>query len=657
MSLFGSLLGDKDLQNIEGKIDDIFSQIPNLDAGVSSPEDITGSVLDSVISNSEQDEITRLFESINIPYERIQRYGVYEEINRAVPIIKRIIRVYIANILQKNPVDGKCILFKNKKGISEDQQEKSKLVLNYTKKIFDKFKLTDKIKNRILPIKLLYGDSFFEIVQVDKEIKKIKVSDVFALNEAKSLNEEISSLNKYKTNSIDHKLDTILERMSSLLLVEDDEIPIEDEKNIEDKNKDKYDLFNIILRFHKPNDIIILENEFGTTVGYLQIQQYTADFASVTDISKVLSQTVGRVSSISQQTNVDSSELINKLIVHMLKKVLKKDANNLDNKSIDSVLKNLDEDTYQIIRRIIVEQDVTKKRKYQRVKVRFISPENMIHFQIPSIDNFPYGESVIDSLVFPSKLYILAQLSNTISKLSRAALIRKWTLDTGPLQMQSAQIQKLKRELYNTRVTLHDLSSFKSIPKILSDYKDIFLLSKGGQRALDVEVQSLGDPSIKVADLEDSRREIIALSGIPSTYLGYADVVELREQLVHINVSFATEIIDLQETISKGLMKLIDRIAKLDNQEFKPSDYIDVTLIPPVVLILQLIEMTLASVGNIAGTFQQMNLLFDPYMFLKQYIPFIDWDEFKDSAAKFDSESKSKTKLTNLENPEGGGGY
>lgn len=40
--------------------------------------------------------------------------------------------------------------------------------------------------------------------------------------------------------------------------------------------------------------------------------------------------------------------------------------------------------------------------------------------------------------------------------------------------MQAGMIQKLKRELYNTRITLDDLSSFKSIPKILSDFKDKF---------------------------------------------------------------------------------------------------------------------------------------------------------------------------------------
>ena len=59
--------------------------------------------------------------------------------------------------------------------------------------------------------------------------------------------------------------------------------------------------------------------------------------------------------------------------------------------------------------------------------------------------------------------------------------------------MQPGLIQKLKRELYNTRVTFDDLASFKSIPKILSDFKDMFILSKGGNKPIDVEIASHGD--------------------------------------------------------------------------------------------------------------------------------------------------------------------
>jgi hypothetical protein len=52
-----------------------------------------------------------------------------------------------------------------------------------------------------------------------------------------------------------------------------------------------------------------------------------------------------------------------------------------------------------------------------------------------------------------------------------------------------------------------------------------FVLSKNGQRALDVEVNSIGDPSVKVQDLEDSRREIIALSGVPAPLTNIAALV------------------------------------------------------------------------------------------------------------------------------------
>jgi hypothetical protein len=89
--------------------------------------------------------------------------------------------------------------------------------------------------------------------------------------------------------------------------------------------------------------------------------------------------------------------------------------------------------------------------------------------------------------------------------------------------MTGQLIQKLKREIRNNRVAVEDLSSFKNVSKMMSDYKDFFLLQKNGQRALDVEVSANGDPTIKVADLEDARREIIALSGVPAPYLGYMD--------------------------------------------------------------------------------------------------------------------------------------
>ena len=443
MPLFSNISGDQDLEQIDQRIEGIFSNIPKNELDKTSTEDLAGSVFDSLVDNADLDEVNKLFDNISIPYERIQRYGVYEELNRAVPIIKRIIRVYIANILQKNPVDGKCILLKPTTKDTDDQQ-KNKNQKKYVEKILKNYKLIHKLKTRILPLFLLYGDCFIETVQVEKEAKKIKVSDVLALNESKNILKEVEKIEKnLNKNVLESRLDSILNKLANLLIVEEDDVPTS--SNIEDR--EKYEFINTLLRVHAPNCIIILENDYGTVLGYLHIQKYTTDYGSVNDISKVLSQTVGRVSSLSKYTTVDHNELINKLVAYMIKKVLKNQGSSDVDQQIDQVLKNLDDDAYQVFRRIIVEQGLDKKRKYQRLKIRFISPEDIVHFNIPSIDNYPYGESIVDPLVLPAKLYILSQLSNIIAKLSRAALVRKWTIDVGNTQMHAAQIQKLNNWL------------------------------------------------------------------------------------------------------------------------------------------------------------------------------------------------------------------
>ncbi len=152
-------------------------------------------------------------------------------------------------------------------------------------------------------------------------------------------------------------------------------------------------------------------------------------------------------------------------------------------------------------------------------------------------------------------------------------------------------------------------------------------------------------PTIRTADLEDARREIMSLSGIPPAYLGYADIIELREQLVHTNVSFATEISDMQEGVSANLTKFIDIVAKINKLDFVPSEYIQIALIPPIVLMVQLIEMTLSSIGNMFSAFQAMYIPADPYFLLEKYIPYIDWASFKERAKQYAVEIDTENNL------------
>jgi len=264
-----------------------------------------------------------------------------------------------------------------------------------------------------------------------------------------------------------------------------------------------------------------------------------------------------------------------------------------------------------------------------RLKVRFVPINKMVQFSLPNSEYYPYGMSLIDPIVYPSKLYLLHQLSNIVIKLSRAAVIRKWTIETGPRDIHSGLLNKLKREFRNQRITVDDVMSFKTIPKVLSDFKDLVLFSKKGQKFLDVEVQALEDASSKISDLEDARRELISLSGVPAAYLGFADVTEIRDALISININFAMDISAHQENVCEKINELNDKILLLINPDtnIKPSDIITIHITPPTILMLQMLEATMGSITNILSQTQTIKgLTIDPKTLLKQYIPYINWD-------------------------------
>ncbi len=127
--------------------------------------------------------------------------------------------------------------------------------------------------------------------------------------------------------------------------------------------------------------------------------------------------------------------------------------------------------------------------------------------------------------------------------------------------------------------------------------------------------------------------------------LGYGDVVELQSQLVHVNLSFANQIADVQESITKELNRMIDSIAEVLEYPVQPSAFISVGMVPPVVLMLQLIEMTSGSANNILGVFQGLQLPVDPIGFLKKYVPYLDWEELEEQAKTYTVEHDAETEF------------
>ncbi|MFW6246933.1 MAG: portal protein [bacterium] len=663
---FNAIFGDKKFSDIDQKIDDLVEKLPqsnNLGNSSNNSDASTSSVINGILNISDspsdetQDEISAIFQNISIPRERQARYNLYDEIVKSIPLISRIIKVYSSNVVQKNPTTGQSIIFQQKKNSSETEEQKGKEVEHFVKTFFETFQISKKLRNSVLPKQLKYGDCFIELTGVDEEeVDYNKQNEYALLTEVNNLEKE---LDRQKSGSL-QEFESSIYKLADIIT----DVSVNDGKS--DSSKDDTDFSDIVLKVHNPHNIIILETNYGSCLGYLEVSQESS--SSSFQFSQSLSGVVGKVNQLSMNKTQSQDQVTNRLVYYVLRKVLdrakKSGGNNTDlnNKDINEYLKSLDPKVYNILKRMFIEQGFNQKKgkgafSGGKMKTRFIPKNRMVSFNNPNVSDYnPYSQSIIEDLILPGKLYMLNQLSNAVMKLSRSSLIRKWTVDIGSQRMSNQNLQKLKREIYNSKITINDLGSFKSVPKLLSDYKDMFVFSQDGQTPVDLDVQSHGDSNVKVEDLEDARKELIALSGVPAPYLGLHDTVELREQLVHSNISFATEIINIQENIIESLNELTDIVADIKKLDNKPSDYVKVSLIPPVTLILQVIESTLSSVGSIAGVFSNLGLKYDPYYFLKYYVPHIDWDEFKERARQYETEKKTREELGG-EQEEGGGGY
>ena len=495
MGFFSGFFGDSDLENVDARIDNLINVLPGHNKSV-PVDNISGDFINAFIQEAPKGEIDRLLETVSVSRQRLERYNVYDEAYRYVPVIKRILTVYISNILQKNPVTGKCLLVKDSENLTGENKT-DKTTSDAAKKLAEEcikaYDLIIKLRKKILPNELVYGDCYVEIVDLTSEGKKkidtntsfSNIQSTMPLFEAEMANMsrtvEQMKLGKDHNGKItkEAEIDRLLSKISEYFVevqdISNENLPPSDpSKNYVNSDSDdlvtNYD--DILMKIHKPHRVIALETDFGTLLGYLVVVK--DEVPQTLNLTQSLSTLVGRITTLNTPGQDSQNTIVDKLVRYILRTILLKSqgSGKLDKATnIDELLTGLPPDIYHYLKRLFVEQGLSQKNThYNKLKVRFVPASDMIAFTIPSSEYDPYGQSFIDTLVFPCKLYILSQLSNVIIKLSRAAPVRKWSIDIGQTQMQAGQIQKLKRELYNTRITLDDLSSFKSIPKILSDY-------------------------------------------------------------------------------------------------------------------------------------------------------------------------------------------
>lgn len=696
----GSLFVDRNLENLLSRVDTVIGALDKKTVQFTSEKDLTSqalkefsNTLDNENTESKDSTIEQLLQKITIPAQRVARYHIYDELYRTVQLIKRIVKCYIDYTLQKDTITGNIIVY-TESGEKKADSSKINIYKNFEENVTKHFQLEEHLKHKILPHLLRYGDTFIEIIDLKNDIGNLPAPTLKkdtlspgSNNDVKPITEDLeyikTKLNYYSSNpsiKTDVEKDCINTLVNSIFefgegdvfeteMLQENYDYIEefvDNKNQQkSKNIDSFEekqLNQFILRYHDPKNIAILQTSYNNTViGYVEVKE-NQQVEVYPGIGMQFASVIKQISALSKNKGDDHNVIVRKIVYRVIQKIAENakvfkipspgKTPTAINKDFENMLQaKLGDELFYLIKKLYFEADPDRDR-ISKVFIRFISNERMVHICYNPIDYSPYGTSIIDALVYPGKLYLLSQLSNMVSKLSRASLIRKWILEQGPREQGTNLIQKLTRQLRNQRITVDDIVSFKSIPKILSDYKDLILLSKKGQRYVDVEIQSMGDPNIKTQDLEDSRKELIAISGCPAPYLGYNDVVDLREQLVSINVNFATEIITIQNLINCGASQLNDKLALLLGYKEQPSSYIKPSLKPPVVLVLQLLESIISSLGNIQASFAGAGVPYNPYYLMRKFVTNLNWDEFEEEAKEYILKKKALESGTTP--PEGG---
>jgi hypothetical protein len=283
-----------------------------------------------------------------------------------------------------------------------------------------------------------------------------------------------------------------------------------------------------------------------------------------------------------------------------------------------------------------------KVKEDSKLKFRFVSQNRLVHFHtnMDKYDN--YGTSIYEPIVQPLKMYTIAMMSSIVSRLSRAAVVRRWIVEAGSKKNHPELIAKLKQDIASKSVSFESLSDIKNISNIITDYKDFATVSVNGQRYVDMEVVPMHDRGLPVNDMQDLRNELIAATGIPSVYLNINDQADVRETLVNLNIGFANNVSAYQDNIDEGINKALNIVFNIilenngyKNVNFTLSNYFKIALNPPVILMLQAAEASISSVSNIIGMLNGIEFHIDPQKILEQYIPQIDWADLKKSGDNF----------------------
>ena len=292
-----------------------------------------------------------------------------------------------------------------------------------------------------------------------------------------------------------------------------------------------------------------------------------------------------------------------------------------------------DQEIKDIVHILLANTDLNKA-----MEIRYVPPDKMVHFFIPSTKYYPYGESIFDSVQFSAKVLTALETALAVQRLSRSTEKRKIAIEIGLPRDAKKAIEGMKEEFRKRKISLDSFGSVDTIPSMITTFEDVYIPQKDGKPFVDVSTFDEGrvDTRGKVDELKFMRDQMVASLGVPPAFIGIEENLSNKAALSEENILFARTVISHQRYLTHQMNDLIQKVFDIIDPETALSilDFVEVAL--PVPRSLQF-EREASYMSNVANLVEALERIGIPREYSKKkYLSQIDWDEVK----KFEIDEK-----------------
>ena len=312
---------------------------------------------------------------------------------------------------------------------------------------------------------------------------------------------------------------------------------------------------------------------------------------------------------------------------------------------------------------IVVE--ILKAREFskKRITVDFLQPSEVVHFHPGGT---PYGKSMYFNSLFTTMLYLTLLMSTTMKGIVKSSDERIcWVESSGLDNDPNSAVQRVIKDMEGRNISVDDFGDISSSMRLASGFKTLYIPMIDGQKPIEYDSIPAEEAQINSDYLMFLKNAMIAGTGVPQAFLGLREEVEYARTLTMQNGNFVRKVVRWQQDIARGYTELVRKLYEAVWNNDDDENTADTTLFkalfttPATLNDRNLAETFDTTYGliekmseTVAGTEDENKTRELRWRLLKQRMPQLEW-EFAEEQLK---EMEREKKLEKLDNPEPEGG-